>query len=96
VSKARNRDVGSARVAAKYFPATPPSDNVYLATGASHPDALTGGVLAGHDRSPILMVKQVVHVTEVAAQITRLTPERIVLLGGPDSPDALGSLTVCS
>ncbi|WP_066038924.1 cell wall-binding repeat-containing protein [Herbiconiux solani] len=91
-----NRYVGSAKVAGAFFPATPPSDTVYFATGATYPDALAGGVLAGQKKAPILLVSKSCMMAEVAAEVRRLNPAKIVLLGGPSSLDAtLGDLPVC-
>lgn len=87
----------SAHTVAKYFPAATPSDTVYLATGANFPDALAGGALAGKNHAPILLVSKNCMTSEVAAEITRLKPDHLVLLGGPDTLDAnLGTLPLCS
>ncbi|MDO9396451.1 MAG: cell wall-binding repeat-containing protein [Herbiconiux sp.] len=91
-----NRYVGSAKVVEKFFPTAGPSGTVYLATGATYPDALAGGVLAGVKKAPILLVSKSCMAAEVAAQVRRLNPAKIVLLGGPNSLDAtLGTLPVC-
>ncbi len=87
----------SAHTVAKYFPAATPSDTVYLATGANFPDALAGGALAGAKHAPILLVSKSCMTAEVAAEITRLKPQHLVLLGGPNTLDAtLGTLPLCS
>ncbi|WP_368496251.1 cell wall-binding repeat-containing protein [Herbiconiux sp. A18JL235] len=87
----------SAHTVARHFPATSPSDTVYLATGANFPDALAGGALAGKNHAPILLVSKNCMTSEVAAEITRLKPDHLVLLGGPDTLDAtLGTLPLCS
>jgi putative cell wall-binding protein len=76
---------------------TGPLDTVYLATGASYPDALAGGVIAGVNKSPILLVQKTCMVADVADQIRALAPKHIVLLGGPNSLAAnLEALPVCS
>lgn len=86
----------SAHTVGKFFPAAKPSDTVYFATGANYPDALTGGALAGATNSPILLVSKSCVTAEVAAEVNRLNPKKIVLLGGPDTLDAgVGDLPVC-
>ncbi|MDO9396450.1 MAG: cell wall-binding repeat-containing protein [Herbiconiux sp.] len=92
-----NRYVGSAKVAARFFTTASPSNTVYLATGATYPDALAGGVLAGVKKSPILLVGKSCMTAEVAAEVRRLNPAKLVLLGGPNSLDAtLTNLPVCA
>ncbi len=56
---------------------------VYIATGENYPDALTGGPAAAHDGGPILLVPQGSIPAVVAAELNRLKPGRIVVLGGP-------------
>jgi len=54
---------------------------VYVATGADYPDALAGGAAAAAAEGPVLLVGD--GVPEVtAAELERLSPERIVVLGG--------------
>lgn len=55
----------------------------YLATGANFPDALAGGVLAARTGGPILLVRRDEIPAATAAELTRLHPERVVILGGP-------------
>ncbi|MGD8167039.1 cell wall-binding repeat-containing protein [Herbiconiux sp. P16] len=76
---------------------TAPVDTIYFATGANYPDALAGGVLAGINNSPILLVRKNCVQPEVADQVRRLAPKHIVLLGGPNSLDAaLENLPLCA
>ncbi|WP_382305993.1 cell wall-binding repeat-containing protein [Herbiconiux sp. UC225_62] len=90
-----DRFVVSANITAANY--TAPVDTIYFATGANYPDALAGGVLAGIDGSPILLVRKNCVQPEVAAQVRRLAPKHIVLLGGPNSLDAnLENLPLCS
>ena len=58
------------------------SDVVYVATGANFPDALGGGPAAASEGAPILLVEQNAIPSTTAAELTRLSPTRIVLLGG--------------
>jgi putative cell wall-binding protein len=55
----------------------------YVATGASFPDALSGGPVAGHEGGPILLVESSRVPSSVSAELARLRPGRIVILGGP-------------
>jgi putative cell wall-binding protein len=57
----------------------------YVATGATFPDALAGGVLAGRQDGPMLLVTRDVIPTVTAAELGRLKPQRIVVLGGAGS-----------
>ncbi|MEO8247619.1 MAG: glycosyl hydrolase family 18 protein, partial [Chloroflexota bacterium] len=65
--------------ASAYGPGVP---IVYIATGASFPDALAGGPVAGRDGGPVLLTwrDQLPGVTRT--ELERLQPSRIVVLGG--------------
>ncbi len=90
-----DRFIVSANVVAANY--TAPADTVYFATGATFADALAGGTLAGVGNAPILLVRKSCVAAEVAAQVRRLAPKHIVLLGGPNSLDAaLENLPLCS
>lgn len=54
----------------------------YVATGGSFPDALAGASAAGRDGGPILLVGHDDLPSVVAAELGRLRPRRIVVLGG--------------
>jgi putative cell wall-binding protein len=54
---------------------------VYVATGANFPDALAGGAAAGLAEGPILLVKRDEVPATTAAELQRLHPARIVVLG---------------
>jgi putative cell wall-binding protein/uncharacterized protein YkwD len=54
---------------------------VYLATGANFPDALAGGAAAGLQDGPILLTTRDAVPTATAAELQRLHPARIVVLG---------------
>ncbi|WP_161958470.1 cell wall-binding repeat-containing protein [Ornithinimicrobium cavernae] len=83
-----NRYDTSARIAAE-FPAG--QDVVYLANGTNFPDALAGAALAAKHEAPVLLVQQDRIPQPVAAQLDRLDPARIVVLGGTG---AVGSAVV--
>ncbi|AXH97184.1 cell wall-binding repeat-containing protein [Ornithinimicrobium avium] len=74
-----DRYATSAAVAAQYRPG---QDVVYLASGHGFADALSGGALAARDGAPVLLVRTDAIPAPVAAQLTRLSPTRIVVLGG--------------
>jgi len=55
---------------------------LYVATGATYPDALTGGAAAARRGAPVLLVKGSAIPPVTLAEIQRLRPQRIVVLGG--------------
>jgi putative cell wall-binding protein len=57
----------------------------YVATGLNFPDALAGGVLAGRQDGPMLLVTTTDIPAPTASELARLKPQRIVILGGPGS-----------
>lgn len=58
---------------------------VYVASGHIFPDALSGAPVAGMTRGPILLVDTSTVPKVVSAEIKRLQPGRIVVLGGPNT-----------
>ena len=75
-----NRFATAAAISASQF--NPGVDVVYVATGANFPDALAGGPVAGINSGPILPVNQNNIPGATAAELTRLAPKKIVILGG--------------
>ena len=61
---------------------------VYIATGSGYADALAGAPVAGRDRGPLLLVPGTSIPASVAAELTRLAPARIVVLGGSGAVSA--------
>lgn len=55
----------------------------YVATGLGYADALAAGPAAAHAGGPVLTVTRDAVPAPVAAELTRLQPARIVVLGGP-------------
>jgi putative cell wall-binding protein len=55
---------------------------VYIATGADFPDALAGAAMAGFTRGPLLLVTKDSLPASALAELARLGPARIVILGG--------------
>ncbi len=60
----------------------PGVETVYVATGQEYADALTGSALAGHQEVPVLLVQPEHLPTATAAELTRLEPQSISVLGG--------------
>jgi putative cell wall-binding protein len=72
-------------------------DTVYLATGVTFPDALSGAVLARKSGSPIMLTTKDCIPIDTAQKITMLGAKKIVILGGTASVStAVEQLTVCS
>lgn len=71
----------AARISAATFAANVPV--VYLATGATFPDALAGGAAAARTGGPILLTRPGAMPPATIAELQRLKPARIVVLGGP-------------
>jgi putative cell wall-binding protein len=72
----------SALVAAE-FPAGPPV--VYVTTGASFPDALTGSALAGDRDAPLVLTAPTTLPAPVRDALMALEPQSVVVVGGPGS-----------
>ncbi len=64
---------------AMYAPGVPV---VYIATGATFPDALAGAAAAGLTGGPLLTVPATSIPAATAAELTRLKPAKIIVLGG--------------
>ncbi len=75
----------SAGVAAK-FPAE--IDTVYVASGQVFPDALSASAAAGTVDAPVLLVTKDAVPAVVDAELRRLQPHRIVLMGGLNTVSA--------
>lgn len=74
-----NRYATAALVSADTFgPGVPVA---YIATGEMFPDALSGVAAAGMNGGPILLVRSDEIPSETAAELSRLAPGRIVVLG---------------
>jgi glucose/arabinose dehydrogenase len=75
-----DRYATSAAVSKAAFQA--PTDAVYLASGATFADAVSGGAIAGANDGPVVLVKRDCTTTEVLAEMSRLEPDRHVIFGG--------------
>lgn len=76
---------GAAVSAATFAPGVPVA---YVATGMGFADALSGSAAAGAGRGPVLLVPPTNIPSAVAAELTRLHPARIVVLGGTGAVSA--------
>ncbi|UDF12168.1 cell wall-binding repeat-containing protein [Antiquaquibacter oligotrophicus] len=61
---------------------------VYVASGENYPDALSAGPAAANEGGPLLLVRPNEVPAVVAAELDRLDPERIVVVGGTASVNA--------
>ncbi|MGB3830018.1 MAG: ExeM/NucH family extracellular endonuclease [Ornithinimicrobium sp.] len=77
-----NRYGTAAELAARWNPGE--AETVYLASGTTFADALSVAPLAGIEDNPVLLTAEDRLPSETAQALTRLDPERIVVLGGPD------------
>lgn len=58
-------------------------DSVYLATGTTYPDALAAASVAGQKASPVLLLETNRLTASVSAELRRMNPRNIVIMGGP-------------
>ncbi|GAA2238840.1 cell wall-binding repeat-containing protein [Herbiconiux moechotypicola] len=73
------------------------ADTVYLAAGATYPDALTGGAVAGAAGVPLYITQKDCLSGEAVYGIGRLAPSSVVILGGHSTlAPALDTLTWCA
>ena len=81
-----NRYITAALLSQASFAA---ASTVYISTGMNFPDALAVGPVAGLNSGPVLLVPPTGPVPpEVLAEIERLNPSRIVILGTPSTVSA--------
>ncbi len=81
-----DRFATSAAIAAANF--TRGLETVFVANGLNFPDALSAGPVGGKTGSPVLLVTPGNIPDSVRAELTRLNPARIVVLGGTSSVSA--------
>lgn len=62
--------------------ATKTGGRIYVASGENYPDGLAAGAVAGLDKSPLLLVGKNHIASAIAAEVTRLKPTSIVIVGG--------------
>ena len=78
-----NRYEGAVNISQAAYPDTAPV--VYVANGENYPDALSAGPAAAHEGGPLLLVQPNSLPAVVAAEIQRLDPAKIVVVGGISS-----------
>jgi putative cell wall-binding protein len=76
----QNRVGTALEVSRAYFDAT--SDVVYVANALDFPDSLSAGPAAAAEGAPLLLVQAPTVSGDVRDEITRLSPSRIVVVGG--------------
>lgn len=74
-----NRYDSAAKIAATYPAGV---DVAYLATGENFPDAIAASALAGEQDAPILLARPGQLPASTAAQLDRLNPGELIVLGG--------------
>ncbi|MCV0377497.1 S8 family serine peptidase [Microbacterium sp.] len=79
-----DRYASTAALSAASFPANGPG-TVYVATGKVFPDGLTAGPIAGLRNGPLLLVPGTSLPSSVAAELRRLDPTNVVIVGGPEA-----------
>ena len=77
----------AARFVERFFPST--ADTVFIASGESPIDALAGVPAAGVHDAPLLLVEHDSVPMATRAQLLRLAPEKVVVLGGESVVSAL-------
>jgi putative cell wall-binding protein len=58
---------------------------VYIAKGSDYPDALSAGPAAAREEGPLLLTLPDRMPPSVSAELARLAPQRVVIVGGPNS-----------
>ncbi|WP_066039553.1 cell wall-binding repeat-containing protein [Herbiconiux solani] len=76
---------GAVKISQAAYPAPATVPVVYVATGQNYPDALSAGPAAVKQGGPLLLVTRDEVPAVVQAEIRRLAPGRIVVVGGPNS-----------
>ena len=75
-----NRYASAASVSSHVFGS---ADTVLVAVGTDFPDALAGAAISGVAGGPLLLVEADDIPGAAANELTRLSPDQIVVLGGP-------------
>jgi putative cell wall-binding protein len=81
-----DRYSGAVEVSKKAYPSG--ADVVYVVTGENYPDALSAAPAAVVDHAPLLLTQTATLPTSVENEVRRLDPDRIVVVGGPNSVSA--------
>lgn len=64
---------------------SPGVDLVYVASGLNYPDAMPAGALGGTNDAPVLLTRTAALPEVTKAELARLQPDRIVVLGGSNT-----------
>ena len=75
-----NRVETAVAISQRYFDAS--VTDVFVATSVTYPDALSASAAAGARSGPVLLVEKDLLPGSVVAELRRLTPKRIVIVGG--------------
>jgi putative cell wall-binding protein len=75
-----DRYATAAAVSSSFWPSGPPA--AFVATGLDFPDALAGSAAAGRNRVPLLLVNRTAVPPATHAELQRLRPGHIYVLGG--------------
>lgn len=78
-----DRYATSVEISKRSYPGTAPV--VYVATGENYPDALSAGPAAATDGGPLLLTSSGSLPASVSAEIRRLAPSRIIVVGGENA-----------
>ena len=83
LGRAAGADRYATAVAISKLVAPSGTDDVYLASGETFPDALSAGPAAAHVGGVVLLTRKSTLPDSTAAELSRLAPKRVVVLGGP-------------
>jgi putative cell wall-binding protein len=72
----------AAAISAAAYAANGP-DTVYVSSGSVFPDGLAAGPVAGRGADPVLLVRSTSLPSEIAQELQRLNPSRVIVVGGP-------------
>lgn len=82
-----NRYYTAVEVSQANFPES--AETVFVASGENFPDALAAGPLAARNNAPLLLVPSSQPIpAQVTAELRRLSPSQIIVMGGPSAVSA--------
>lgn len=88
-----DRYATAAAISKKHFGS---AKHAHLATGQNYPDALAAAPVAGIKAGPVLLTTRQSVPTSIRNELTRLKPERVVIVGGTATISANVAKTVAS
>ncbi len=83
-----NRFATAVAISQASFPSPAAVPYVFIATAFNYPDALAAGPLAAKLGGPLLLTATDSLPSEVATEVARLNPAKIVIIGGPNAVSA--------